>query len=58
MHEVWLREKIAVQNVVGDLVATVLWEPRVASGEAYTELHHIKVWKEEGCVKAEVRKVR
>ena len=53
-----IREREAVRCAFSDLLIAVLWTPAISHGEADTELHHIRVWKESGCVKAEIRKVR
>ena len=51
-------EKKELHNVIADLMLAILWEPNKTEGEADTAEHHIKVWKHEGSVYAEVRKVR
>lgn len=53
-----LEEKATVKAVVADLAIVVLWNPTTYEAEADTELHHIKVWKEKGCVLVKIEKVR
>jgi hypothetical protein len=50
------REKEAVKVIVADLVATCLWHPEVAEAHGETVEHDIKAWREEGIVKAEVKR--
>lgn len=57
-NEHLLEEKYAVKNLVANLVISVLWDKQAVAAEGDTELHHVKVWREEGVVKAEVAKVR
>ncbi len=51
-------EKREIHNVVADLMLRVLWNPDTTHGEADTAEHHIRVWKENNIVFAEVKKVR
>ena len=50
-----LREKDAVKLIVGDLVATCLWNPEITECHGDTKEHDITVWREEGVVKALVK---
>jgi len=53
-----LEEKQAVKTLVGELIIAVLWQPACHKAEGDTDLHHIHVWREPGCIKAEIKKVR
>jgi hypothetical protein len=56
--EAWLEEKYSVKQTVAELVTTVLWNKETVEATAGTALHHIRVWKDCDCVRAEIRKVR
>ena len=53
-----MNEKKAIGNIIADLIVGVLWDPKTVSAEGDTELHHVKVWKADGCVRVEIRRVR
>jgi len=48
----------AVRNMLSDLAMKVLWNLDVAEASGDTAEHHIHVWKDDGVVKVEIRKVR
>ena len=49
---------MAVKNIIADLIVEVLWDPKTIEAESDTEQHHVKVWKKNGYVKAEIRQIR
>ena len=53
-----LKEKKEISQVITDLIMEVLWHPRIPEATGDTGQHHVRVWKENGCVHAEVRRVR
>jgi len=50
------REKEDVREVLADVVITCLWNPEVTETCGETDKHYIRAWKEEGMVKAEIRR--
>ena len=55
--EALLAEKYSVRQAVSDLVTAVLWNPQTVEATCDTMCHHIRVWRDEDCIRVEVRKV-
>jgi len=51
------QEKLVVLTMVGELVVELLWNSRAYEASASTNEHHIRVWKEDEVVRAEVRRM-
>lgn len=49
-------EKEVLRLIVGDLVTTCLWYPDVTEAHSETPEHDIRAWREDGHVKAEVKR--
>ena len=49
-------EREAVMSIVADLVITCLWQPEVVEAHGETLEHDIITWRDNGIVRAEVKR--
>ena len=52
----WLDEKDRLRRMCGEIMVDVLWNPTTTLITGGTEYHDIKVWREDGIVKAELKR--